>query len=328
MSYFPGGFTVNSDWVDHGVRGARRWGSSGAEEVEETTLRLGTTKANQVVLIEGSECVELSSDGAAPLSMIDVIRLSADPPGAIADLAIRGRRRAFDESELAAPIPLPGAIIAAPVNYYDHMVEMSEVRDIRALGMFLKARSSVTGPDTVVRLPYTDRRFDHEGELGVVIGKMTESVSAEEALDSVFGYTCLLDITMRGGEDRSTRKSFRTFTPIGPSIVTADEVGAPTDLRIICNVNGTERQNESTKEMVWSVAQLIAYTSTVMTLYPGDIIASGTPAGIGPIEDGDVIDVMVERVGTLHVSVSAEGAIVCPTLGAGSGPVPPPPPTL
>ena len=290
-------------------------------------MRLGTTKANQVVCIDGDECVELHAPGGETLSMLDVIRLAADDVEAIGRLIDSTTRRVVDPSELDAPIPLPGAVIAAPVNYYDHMVEMSEIRDIRALGMFLKARSSVTGPGSVVRLPYNDRRFDHEGELGVVIGKVTENVAEYDALQSVFGYTCLLDITMRGGEDRSTRKSFRTFTPIGPSIVTADEIGEPTDLRIICNVNGTERQNESTKEMVWSVAQLIAYTSTVMTLYPGDIIASGTPVGVGPIEDGDTIDVIIEGVGTLHVDVSAQGAIACPTLGAGSGPVPPPPPS-
>lgn len=290
-------------------------------------MRLGTTKAKQVICIDGDECVELHAPGGGTLSMLDVIRLAADDVDAIGRLIDSTTRRVVDPSELDAPIPLPGAVIAAPVNYYDHMVEMSEIRDIRALGMFLKARSSVTGPGSVVRLPYNDRRFDHEGELGVVIGKVTENVAEYDALQSVFGYTCLLDITMRGGEDRSTRKSFRTFTPIGPSIVTADEIGEPTDLRIICNVNGTERQNESTKEMVWSVAQLIAYTSTVMTLYPGDIIASGTPVGVGPIEDGDTIDVIIEGVGTLHVDVSAQGAIACPTLGAGSGPVPPPPPS-
>ena len=296
------------------------------DELGETTMRLGTTKANQVVCIDGDECVELRAPDGGAVSMLDVILAVADDVGSIAHLIDPTTRRAFASSELDAPIPLPGAVIAAPVNYYDHMVEMSEIRDIRALGMFLKARSSVTGPGSVVRLPYNDRRFDHEGELGVVIGKVTENISEDDALQSVFGYTCLLDITMRGGEDRSTRKSFRTFTPIGPSIVTADEIGEPTDLRIICNVNGTERQNESTKEMVWSVAQLIAYTSTVMTLYPGDIIASGTPVGVGPIEDGDTIDVIIQGVGTLHVDVSADGAIACPTLGAGSGPVPPPPP--
>jgi 2-keto-4-pentenoate hydratase/2-oxohepta-3-ene-1,7-dioic acid hydratase in catechol pathway len=295
-------------------------------EVGEKTVRLGTTKTKQVVLITGEECVDVRAKDGAPLSMLDLILLEDATSGSIASLVDSTTKRTLDPNDLDAPIPLPGAVIAAPVNYYDHMVEMSEIRDIRALGMFLKARSSVTGPGSVVRLPYNDRRVDHEGELGVVIGKVAENVSVDDALDSVFGYTCLLDITMRGGEDRSTRKSFRTFTPIGPSIVTADEIGEPTDLRIICNVNGTERQNESTKEMVWSVAELIAYTSSVMTLYPGDIIASGTPVGVGPIEDGDVIDVIIEGVGTLHVSVSAEGAIACPTLGAGSGPVPPPAP--
>jgi 2-keto-4-pentenoate hydratase/2-oxohepta-3-ene-1,7-dioic acid hydratase in catechol pathway len=289
-------------------------------------VRLGSNLSGQALLISDDELFELRALDGRPLGMIEAIINEFEAPGTLVELAEHAAGRSLDSVALGAPIPLPGAVIAAPINYYDHMVEMSDVRDIRNLGMFLKARSSVTGPGSVVRLPYTDRRFDHEGELGVVIGKVTENVSEAEALSSVFGYTCLLDITMRGGEDRSTRKSFRTFTPIGPYIVTPDEVGDPTDLRVVCNVNGTERQNETTKEMVWSVAELIAYTSSVMTLYPGDIIASGTPAGIGPIFDGDVIDVIIERVGHLHVSVSEEGAVSCPTLGAGAGLTPPPPP--
>ena len=289
-------------------------------------MRLGTDDNGQVVSIFGDDCAEVRSTSGYALTMIEAIELESKTPGAITSLVDASTTRPVASAGLRAPIPLPGAIIAAPVNYYDHMVEMSEVRDIRNMGMFLKARSSITGPDSVVRLPYTDRRFDHEGELGVVIGTIAEDVDEESALEHVFGYTCLLDITMRGGEDRSTRKSFRTFTPTGPHITTADEVGDPTDLRIICKVNGTERQNESTREMVWSVAKLISYTSSVMTLYPGDIIASGTPVGVGPIEDGDTIDVIIDRVGHLHVSVSAAGAIPCPTLGASSGPTPPPPP--
>jgi 2-keto-4-pentenoate hydratase/2-oxohepta-3-ene-1,7-dioic acid hydratase in catechol pathway len=289
-------------------------------------VRLGSNLSGQALLISDDELFELRALDGQPLGMIEAITNEFEAPGTLVELAEHAAGRSLDSVALGAPIPLPGAVIAAPINYRDHMVEMSDVRDIRYLGMFLKARSSVTGPGSVVRLPYTDRRFDHEGELGVVIGKVTDNVSEAEALSSVFGYTCLLDITMRGGEDRSTRKSFRTFTPIGPYLVTADEVGDPTDLRIVCNVNGTERQSETTKEMVWSVAELIAYTSSVMTLYPGDIIASGTPAGIGPIFDGDVIDVIIERVGHLHVSVSEEGAVSCPTLGAGAGPTPPPPP--
>jgi 2-keto-4-pentenoate hydratase/2-oxohepta-3-ene-1,7-dioic acid hydratase in catechol pathway len=292
----------------------------------EAMVRLGSNLSGQAMLIGDDEVFELHALDGAPLNMIEAVSNEFEAPGTLAKLAAHGAGKSLDQVALGAPIPLPGAVVAAPVNYYDHMVEMSEVRDIRHLGVFLKARSSVIGPDSVIRLPYTDRRFDHEGELGVVIGTVTENVSESEALSSVFGYTCLLDITMRGGEDRSTRKSFRTFTPIGPHIITADEVGDPTDLRIICNVNGTERQNETTKEMVWSVAALISYISSVMTLYPGDIIASGTPAGIGPIFDGDVIDVIIERVGHLHMSVSANGAVACPTLGAGSGPTPPPPP--
>jgi 2-keto-4-pentenoate hydratase/2-oxohepta-3-ene-1,7-dioic acid hydratase in catechol pathway len=243
----------------------------------------------------------------------------------LADHLEPSERRAADVTPFAAPIPLPGAIVAAPINYIDHKVEMSSVTDIRSLGMFLKARSSVTGPGSVIRLPYVDRRFDHEGELGVVIGRETADVDRDEALDAVFGYTCLLDITMRGGEDRSTRKSFRTFTPIGPWIATADEVGDPAELRVRCRVNGEERQNAPTSEMVWSVRELIAYTSTVMTLYPGDVIASGTPVGVGPIGDGDTVEVEIDRIGMLSVSVSSDGAVSCPTSGAGAGPVPPPP---
>ncbi len=295
-------------------------------ETAEAAVRLGSNLSGQTVLLTDNALFELHDLAGAPVGIIEAISNEFEAPGTLEKLAAQSSAKGLDQVALGAPIPLPGAVVAAPVNYYDHMVEMSEVRDIRHLGVFLKARSSVTGPGSVVRLPYTDRRFDHEGELGVVIGKLTDNVEASEALSSVFGYTCLLDITMRGGEDRSTRKSFRTFTPIGPHIVTADEVGDPTDLRIVCSVNGIERQNETTKEMVWSVAELIAYISSVMTLYPGDIVASGTPAGIGPIFDGDVIDVVIERVGHLQVRVSSDGAIACPTLGAGSGPTPPPPP--
>ena len=289
-------------------------------------MKLGTTDDGAAVLVDGEHFVALRSATGAPVSMLEVIEAESAQPGAAAAMAARGdTENAVPLGRLVAPIPLPGAVVAAPVNYLDHMVEMSEVRDIRHLGVFLKARSSVTGPGSVVRLPYSDRRFDYEGELGVVIGTTALNVGTADALDHVFGYTCLLDITMRGGEDRSTRKSFRTFTPTGPHIVTSEEIGDPTDLEIVLEVNGVERQHASTKEMVWSVAELISYASSVMTLYPGDIIASGTPVGVGPIDDGDVLDLSIDRIGTLHVSVSGEGAVPCPTLGAGEGPVPPPP---
>ena len=219
----------------------------------------------------------------------------------------------------------PGKIIAAPVNYARHMGEMSETLDINDLGVFLKAPSSICGAGDVVRLPYSDRRFDQEGELGVVIGREVRAITEEEALDAVFGYTCLLDITMRGGEDRSLRKSFDTFTPIGPWIVTAEEVGDPGALGLKCSVSGQVRQEGNTRDLIWPVARLVAYASSVMTLYPGDLIATGTPEGVGPLADGDTIELEIDKIGTLAVSVSAAGATACPTRGAGRGPVPPPP---
>jgi 2-keto-4-pentenoate hydratase/2-oxohepta-3-ene-1,7-dioic acid hydratase in catechol pathway len=290
-------------------------------------VQLVTLADGTVARRRGDEVIPVLADAANPQwTMVGLIEALA--AGRVGDLAglPTGPPRPFDPAGLAAPIPLPGAVIAAPVNYVDHKNEMSSATDIRSLGVFLKARSSVTGPHSTVVLPYTDRRFDQEGELGVVIGRVTKDVPVEAALECVFGYTCLLDITMRGGEDRSTRKSFRTFCPIGPWITTADEIADPGALTLSCSVSGVERQKALTSDLIWSIPELIAYTSSVMTLYPGDVIASGTPEGVGPLNGGDTIEVSIEGIGTLAVSVSDEGATACPTLGANSGPVPPPPP--
>ena len=227
---------------------------------------------------------------------------------------------------LEAPVRHPGKIIAAPVNYDDHKEEMKQIGDVSHLGFFLKAPSSILRPGGTIQLPYTDRRFDNEGELALVIGRRCRNVPLEQALDVVFGYTCLLDITMRGGEDRSTRKSFDTFTPLGPWLVTPDEFGDPTDAELTCVVNGQLRQKANTGQLIWGVAKLIAYYSSVMTLEPGDVITTGTPAGVAPIEAGDQVTAAISSIGELTVDVAADHAGPCPTLGAGSGPVPPPPP--
>jgi 2-keto-4-pentenoate hydratase/2-oxohepta-3-ene-1,7-dioic acid hydratase in catechol pathway len=210
---------------------------------------------------------------------------------------------------LLSPLPRPGKVIGAPVNYLDHKAEMAVPTTIAELGLFLKAPSSVIGPGAPIALPYTDLRTDQEGELAVVIGRTARDVPAERAAEYVAGYACLLDITVRSGEDRSTRKSFDTFTPLGPWLTTADEVGDPGDLRLRCWVNGTLRQDTSTSALIYDVPRLIAYASSVMTLWPGDVIATGTPAGVGPIADGDVIVVEIERVGRLETPVSAATAI-------------------
>ncbi|MFI2781724.1 fumarylacetoacetate hydrolase family protein [Streptomyces sp. ALB3] len=216
----------------------------------------------------------------------------------------------LDEAALEAPLPRPGKVVGAPVNYLDHKAEMAYTTSVADLGVFLKANSSVIGPGQDILLPYTDKRTDQEGELGVVIGRTASHVAVDDALDHVFGYTCVLDITVRSGEDRSTRKSFDTFTPIGPWIVTSDEIPDPDSLDLRCDVGGATRQRTNTADLIFGVAELIAYTSSVMTLHPGDVIATGTPAGVGPLSHGDRVVLEIDRVGRLEVGV--DGSLATP----------------
>jgi 2-keto-4-pentenoate hydratase/2-oxohepta-3-ene-1,7-dioic acid hydratase in catechol pathway len=209
---------------------------------------------------------------------------------------------------LHAPVVFPSKVIAAPVNYRLHIEEMrplvkGELHAIERYGVFLKAPSSIVGPDALVELPFPDRRTDHEVELGVVIGRTARNVAAADAMRHVFGYTGVMDITVRGDEDRSTRKSFDTFTPVGPVLVTADELPDPHHLSLQLWVNGEQRQNGNTRDMIWNVPKLIEYASHVMTLYPGDLFSTGTPDGVGPLRPGDEVTMEVERIGRLSVKV-------------------------
>ena len=232
-------------------------------------------------------------------------------------LAADGDGVSVAEVVLRSPQPAPGAVLAAPVNYRRHQAEMGgsngiyqnqEIRTIETYAGFVKASGSVIGPDEPISLPFADRRFDHEAELGVVIGRRAHRVSRADALGHVFGYVPLIDVTMRGQEDRSFRKSFDTFTPIGPAIVTADEVGDPDDLELRLCVNGEQRQHANTADLIYDVARLIELYSSVITLHPGDLIATGTPEGVGPIEPGDTVELSIGRVGdlTMHVSLSGD----------------------
>ncbi|MES3636587.1 fumarylacetoacetate hydrolase family protein [Mycobacterium intracellulare] len=285
------------------------------------------------VLVSGNELIDLAplfgevQVGRGFSAMRRLLCAAADGPMFDTAKLDRLPRLSLDSVRISPVVPDPSKIIAAPVNYRDHQVEMNQQHHVDGLGVFLKAPSSVTAHQATIRLPYSDRRFDQEGELAVVIGRAARDVSAEHAAEVVAGYTCLLDITMRGGEDRSTRKSFDTFTPMGPHLVTPDEVGDISSLRLRTSVNGSVRQDATIGDLIWDVPRLISYVSSVMTLVPGDVVTTGTPAGVGPIYDGDTVTVEIERVGTLSVSVSAEGAAACPTQGAGRGPQPPPPPS-
>ncbi|MBF0672492.1 MAG: fumarylacetoacetate hydrolase family protein [Salinibacterium sp.] len=237
-----------------------------------------------------------------------------DVRGTVAERAAAGGGTPEAEATLRAPQPRPVNLFAAPVNYHKHQQEMGgekgvykdrQILTAEVRKGFLKAVTSIVGPDASIELPWEDRRFDHEAEIGVIIGKTASRVSAEDALDYVFGYTPLLDITLRGEEDRSYRKSFDTFTPIGPYIVTADEVANPEALDFWLTVNGEERQRSNTSYLIYGIAKLIEVYSEVMTLQPGDIIATGTPEGVGQIVPGDTVVLTIPEVGELTMPVIA-----------------------
>ena len=276
-------------------------------------MRLASTQDARLLAIVEHGVVDLTDALALRPGAGGPLLAFLDRGGSLADLEELELealpRLALEDVRLAAPIARPGKVVGAPVNYLDHKLEMDEQRTIADYGVFLKANSSVIGPGEAIRLPYTDKRTDHEGELGVVIGRTASRVSAAEALDHVFGYAPVLDITVRSGEDRSTRKSFDTFTPFGPWVTTADEVPDPGALELRCWVDSELRQETSTAELIYGVAELIAYTSHVMTLFPGDVIASGTPAGVGPIAAGQTVAVEISGLGRLEVPVSDEDAI-------------------
>ena len=207
-------------------------------------------------------------------------------------------------TRLLAPA-LPTKIVAVGLNYRDHAQEMSLVPPKEPI-IFLKPASSVVGPGDSIVYPARSSRVDFEAELGVVISKRCRNVPADRARDVVFGYTCINDVTARDLQTidgQWTRaKSFDTFAPLGPSIVT--DIEDPHGLAITSRLNGQVRQESSTANLIFSVFDLIAFISSVMTLEQWDVIATGTPAGIGPMNRGDEIQVAIEGIGILTNTVT------------------------
>jgi 2-keto-4-pentenoate hydratase/2-oxohepta-3-ene-1,7-dioic acid hydratase in catechol pathway len=227
-------------------------------------------------------------------------------------LARRARAVPLDEVKLLAPVANPGKIIAAPVNYTKHLQEAladkgihhgNLVSEIHKAGMFLKATSALAGPGEGVKLVHSDRRNDHEVELALVIGRSAKNVSAAAALDYVAGYCIGLDMTIRGPEERSLRKSPDSYCVLGPWLVTPDEVGDPGTLQVSIAVNGEPRQDASTSDLILGVAELIAWGSSFYTLHPGDVILTGTPQGVGPVRPGDTMQARIDRIGAMQVKV-------------------------
>ena len=212
---------------------------------------------------------------------------------------------------LLSPVANPNKVIGAPVNYYAHQQEAIEqssdfgVEDIKTIeeyGLFLKT-SVLVGPSEGVALLFPERRNDHEVEVAMVIGRQGKDISKADALDYVAGYSIGLDMTVRGTEDRSLRKAIDSYAVLGPWMVTADEIDNPDDLEFSIHVGDELRQKSSTKKLIFTCADLIAYASIFYTLYPGDVIMTGTPEGVGPVTDGDIMHCWAAKIGEMHVPV-------------------------
>jgi 2-keto-4-pentenoate hydratase/2-oxohepta-3-ene-1,7-dioic acid hydratase in catechol pathway len=230
----------------------------------------------------------------------------------IEELRPKARRMDLVTVSLLSPVGNPGKIVAAPVNYLKHLEEArsdaaihsgNAMGEIQRIGLFLKATSALVGPADGVKLRHLERRNDHEIELVAVIGKAGNEISEERALQHVAGYCIGLDMTVRGPEERSLRKSIDTYAVLGPWLVTADEFGDPQGVMLELQVNGEARQRANTQDLVMSVPKLIAFASRFYTLYPGDLLYTGTPAGVGPVQPGDRMSCTIERIGTMTVSV-------------------------
>jgi 2-keto-4-pentenoate hydratase/2-oxohepta-3-ene-1,7-dioic acid hydratase in catechol pathway len=202
---------------------------------------------------------------------------------------------------LLAPVA-PSKIVAVGLNYKDHAAEQNKPLPAEPM-IFLKPSTSVIGPEDTIVLPEAAGRVDHEAEVGVVIGARARRVSAKDAPQYVFGLTCVNDVTARELQVKDIQytraKGFDTFAPVGPCIATGLDYHAARGIAVEGWVNGVRKQASSTRELIFSIDYLVAFISSVMTLLPGDIISTGTPAGIGPLASGDRVSIKVEGVGEL-----------------------------
>ena len=212
-----------------------------------------------------------------------------------------------------APIPKPNRILAIGRNYAEHAKELGNAVPDEPV-VFLKASQSVIGPDSQVLIPDGVGRVDYEGELLVVLGKGGKNISEADAMECVVAYTCFNDITAREksktlqskGHPWFLAKSLDTFGPLGPHLVTADALPDPFAIRVQLRVNGETKQDGTTNQMIHSIPKLIAYLSTWFALEPGDVIATGTPPGVGPLVIGDLVEVEIEGIGTLRSAISRD----------------------
>lgn len=287
----------------------------------EGTIKLCRFDDNRLGLVEGEEVLDVSAALEAvppqryPLPPGDLLIAHLDAVLArVVALKPKAARKPLRSCALLSPVANPPRIIGAPVNYLKHQVESAtdrgisfgkEVKTIDAYGLFLKSPTSLVGPSQGVALRFPERRNDHEIELAVVIGRGGDRIPGERAMEHIAGYAIGLDMTVRGTEDRSQRKSIDSYSVLGPWLVTSDEIADPGELALSLRVGNELRQRASTRDLIFDVPRLIAYASSFYALHPGDVIMTGTPEGVAPVKPGDVMHCEIEGIGAMDVAVRA-----------------------
>ena len=232
----------------------------------------------------------------------------------LVDMAANADPITINSVHLHSPIARPGKLMAAPVNYKAHIHEakadpgirhIERTTKIREAGIFLKSNTALIGVSDTIPIRFPDRRNDHEFEFVIVIGKECSHVAKENALDVIAGYTLGLDMTVRGPEDRSARKSCDGYAVLGPWFVTADEIADPDHVSFQGSVNGEIKQDANTKDQILSISELIEYASQYYTLYPGDIMYTGSPEGVSEVEAGDELHFVCDQIGEFKIEITA-----------------------
>jgi 2-keto-4-pentenoate hydratase/2-oxohepta-3-ene-1,7-dioic acid hydratase in catechol pathway len=283
-------------------------------------MRIAIFDDHRVGAVEGDRLWDLTelvpgwNPELAPYLVNHFIGAYPERRDAIAGIMAGAEPLPLDSVRLRPAVPRPTSFFAAPLNYRAHVSEMrgplaSGGGTARELGFFLKSSSAVTGPADPIELPdLPGRRFDYEGELVVVIGKPGRAISRRDALAHVFGYTLTVDATLRmtetQREERTYRKSFWSFAPLGPWVVTADELPDPTGITVEVLVNGERRQQAALADLILDVPALIEQASKVVPLQPGDVFATGSPAGVGQLHAGDEVRVRSPQIGELRLAVT------------------------
>jgi 2-keto-4-pentenoate hydratase/2-oxohepta-3-ene-1,7-dioic acid hydratase in catechol pathway len=256
---------------------------------------------------------------AAPYAMRGDAVIAALPAwrSRLEEMATKVPGRPVSAVKLLSPVARPSKLVAAPTNYKAHIEEMAARATaqntnpspaIGTAGLFLKANSSLVGASEGVAIRFPERRNEHEVELAIIFGKQGSDIPRDKALDYVAGYCIGLDMTARGPEDRSFRKSIDTYSVLGPWIVTADEIPDPDKVPLRITINGEIKQSSNTSQLIYDCRKLIEWGSTFYTFYPGDVLFTGTPDGVSPVKPGDVMRAEIEPIGAMSVSVRAHQA--------------------